>query len=149
MESRSRSSSKSVFNGSDCFYGVLKHRKMWAISRRLSIMVSKTKAQENLEQLQVSLCSILQGDPKIIEDLEDQRLCIKHTRCTSQCGNFYQNEAGPHPGAGECCNDNTSRQNIKYAADKNDIRAIDPIRHPHIKGGHTWNKEWISGGPTE
>ena len=93
-------------------------------------MVSKTKAQENLEQLQGSLCSILQGDPKITKDLEDQRLCSERARHTSRCGTFCQDAAGPHPGASKSHNSYTSQQNLGRAADEDNIRAIKPIRYP-------------------
>ena len=56
MESRSSSRAESVFAGSDCFYGVRKYRKMRAIPRRLSILVSQTKSWYNMKQLQSSLC---------------------------------------------------------------------------------------------
>ena len=45
MESRSSSCAESIFIGSDCFYGVIKHRKMRAIPRRFPIMVSQKKAR--------------------------------------------------------------------------------------------------------
>ena len=41
MESISSSRAESAFTGSDCFYGVRKHRKMRAIQRRLPRMVSQ------------------------------------------------------------------------------------------------------------
>ena len=106
---------------------------MWVVSIRLSGMVSKTKAQENLEQLQGSFLSSLQGDPKIIKCLKDLRLCSKRARLTSQCGTFRRDAAGPHPGSGEYCNGYTNLQNLGRAADKDYLRAIKPSRYPHRK----------------
>ena len=84
-----------------------------------------------MEQLQGSLRSRLQGDTKILKNLEGQRICSKHTRHKRQCSTFHRDAAGPHPGAGESCNGYTSRQNIGCAAHKDNIRAINPIHYPH------------------
>ena len=131
MESRSISRVKSVYSGSDCFFGVRKHRKMRAISRQLSIMVSKRKARENLEQLEGSLCLILQGETKIIKDLKDKRICSKRALRTSQCGAFHRDSEGPHPGPGESCNGYISQQNLSRSVDEDDISAIEPSFYPH------------------
>ena len=84
-----------------------------------------------MEQLQGSLCSSLQVYPNIIKDLKDQKLCSGHTRCTIQWSSFYQDAAGPNPGAGGSCNGCTSRQNIGRAATKYDFRSMEPSRYPH------------------
>ena len=86
-----------------------------------------------MEQLQGSLCSSLQGDPNILKDLEDQRLCSKRTLCINQCVTFHRDAAGPHPGAGEYRNGYTSWQNIGRAAHEDDIGAIKPGLSPHCK----------------
>ena len=75
----------------------------------------------------------LQGDPKILKDLKERRLCSERTRCTSQCGNFQRDAAGPHPGAGKSHNGYISGQNIGRAAHEDDIRAIEPSRSTHCK----------------
>ena len=41
-----------------------------------------------MEQLQGLLCSSLQGYPKIIKDLKDQKLCSERTRCTRNAALF-------------------------------------------------------------
>ena len=94
-----------------------------------------------MEQLQVSHWSCLQGYPKILKDLKDQRLCRKRTRCTSQCGTFHQGAAGPHPGTGKYRNGYTSRQNIGRAAHEDYIRAIEPSHSPHRKTHDSTSRE--------
>ena len=108
-------------------------------------MVSKPKALENLKQLQDLLQSSLQGDPRIIEDLKYRRLCSKCTCCTSQCGSFHQDAAGSHPGAGESCNRYTSRQNLGSAADKYDLRAIEPSNYPRCETRDSTRRERPAG----
>ena len=133
VQSRSSNRAKSVYACSDFLHGVRKHRKMRAISRWLSRMVSETKAWKNMEQLQGSLCSSLQGDPKIIKDLKDWRMCRKRACRTSQCGTFHQYAAGPNPGAGESRNVDTSRQNLGCSTHEYDLGAINPSRYPNRK----------------
>ena len=94
-----------------------------------------------MEQLQGSLCSSLQGDPKIIKGLEDWRLCIERTRRTSQCDTFHQDAAVPHPGSGESCNGYTSWQNIGCAAHEYNIRAIEPSRYPNRETCNSASRE--------
>ena len=94
-----------------------------------------------MEQLQGSFCLNLQGDPKIIKDLEDQRICSKRTHRTIQCGTFHRDTARPHPGAGESCNGYTIRQNIGRAAHEDNIRAIEPIHSPHRKTHDSTSRE--------
>ena len=144
-ESRSSSCTKSVYTCSDCPYGLCKHQKMRAISRLLSRMVLKTKARENLEQLQGSLRSSVQGNPKIIKDLEDQRICSNCASRTSQCGAFLRGAAGPHHGAGKSCNGNISRQNLGRAVDKDNIGAIEPSRYPNRETCDSAIRECPSG----
>ena len=133
VESRSSSGAKSVYTCSDCLYGVRKYRKMRDISRWLPRMVPKAKAQENLEQLQGSLHSSVQGNPKIIKDIEDQRICSKCARYTSQCGAFQRYAAGPHNGAGKPRNDDTIQQNLSCTVDEDNLGALEPSRYPNCK----------------
>ena len=94
-------------------------------------MVSKTKARENLEQLQGSLRSSLQEDPMIIKDIEERRICNKCASNTSQCSAFHQDSPGSHPGAGKSRNGNTIQQKLGCAFDKDDLGALDPSRYPN------------------
>ena len=84
-----------------------------------------------MEQLQGSLRLSLQGNPKIIKEIEDQRLCSKCTQRTSQCGTFHQYAAGPHPGAGKSRNGDTIRQNLSFSDHEDGIRAIKPTCYPN------------------
>ena len=43
-----------------------------------------------MEQFQGSLLLGFKGDPKILKNFKDQRLCSACTRCTSQCGTFTE-----------------------------------------------------------
>ena len=98
-----------------------------------------------MEKLQSSLCSILQGDPNFLKDLEDQSLCNARTCCTTQCGTFYRDSSGPHPGAVKSCNGYTRRQNIGCAAHEDDIGAINPSRSPHRKTRDSTIREQPAG----
>ena len=69
-----------------------------------------------MEKFQGSLRSGLQRDTNTLNNFEDQRLCSTHTRCTSQCGTFYRDAAGPHPGAGKYRNVYTIQKNIGHVA---------------------------------
>ena len=93
-------------------------------------MVPKKKAREILEKLQGSLRSSVQGNPKIIKDLEYRSICSKRASRTNQCGGFHQDAAGLHPGAGKSRNGKTSRQNLGRAVYKEDIGALEPS-HDH------------------
>ena len=86
-----------------------------------------------MDQLQGSLCSSLQGEQKNLKEPEYQRLCSNLTCCTSQCGTFHQNAAGPHPGDGKSHNGYTSRHNIGRVSHEDYIRAIDPSCSPQHK----------------
>ena len=98
-----------------------------------------------MEQLQGSLLSRLQGDPKILKNFEDRRLCSARTRCTSQCGTFHRDAAGPHSSAGESRNGYTSQQNIGRDVHKDDIGAIEPSRSPHHKTCNSTSRERPAG----
>ena len=89
-------------------------------------MVPKTKARENLEELQGLIFSIVQRNPKIINDLEDQRIGSECASRTSQCGNFHQDSSGPNPGAGKSHNIDTIENNLGGAVDKGDLGALKP-----------------------
>ena len=143
MESRSSSRAESVFSGSDCFYGVRKHRKMRAIPRQLPRMVSQDTKWQNMEQLQVSLLSSLQGYSKILNNFEDRRLCSARTRCTIQCGTFRQDAAGPHPGAGEYRDRHTIRKDISRAAHEDDIGAINTGCSPDCETRNSASRELL------
>ena len=131
VESRSSSRAESVYTCSDFLYGVRKHQNIWAISRLLSGMVSETKARENLDKLQGSLRSSVQGNQNIIKDLKDQRIFSKRASYTIQWGSFCQDTAVPHPGSGKSRNGDTSRKNLGCAVDEDNIRAIEPSRYPN------------------
>ena len=108
-------------------------------------MVSETKAQENLEQLQGSLRSSLQGFPNIIKDLKDRRLCSKRASRTIQCGAFHRDAAGPHPVASDSRNGNTSRQNLVRAVDKDYLGDINPSHYPNGETRDSAIRESLSG----
>ena len=116
-----------------------------------------------MEQLQGSLLLSIQGDPKILKDLKDQKLCSKCTHWTSQCGTFHQYAAGPHLGAGKSCNGNTSRQNINQVVDEYDLGALEKSFYSNRKTCNSavrerpfkinrsiaWKREWSNRGPTK
>ena len=94
-----------------------------------------------MDQLKGSLFLILKGDPKILKDLEDQRLCSECTCCTRQCITFHRDAAGPHPGADKSRDGYTSQQNIGRAAHEDDIGAIEPSCSPHHKTCNSTSRE--------
>ena len=105
----------------------------------------KTKTQENLEQLQGSLCKSVQGKPKIIQDFKYQMVCRECAIRTSQCGAFHQDAAGPHPGYGKSRNSDKSKQNLSRAVDKGNIGALNPICYSNRETSNSTVREWPSG----
>ena len=100
-----------------------------------------TRCIDPISKHQGSLRLGLQGYPKILNNFKYRKLCSARTRCTSQCGTFQRDAAGPHPGAGKYRDSYTSQHNIGCAAHKDDIGDIKPGRSPHRKTNNSTRRE--------
>ena len=96
-------------------------------------MVPKTKAREDLEKFQSSLCKSVQRNLKIIQDFEDQGVCSQFEIQTGQCGVVHQDAVSSHHGARQTRNGDIILQNIGRAVDKNNRGDLNPSLYYHCE----------------